>query len=99
MDTARRTAHALVRAYDPEGINLIQNNGAVAGQDAPHFHLHVVPRRSVGSNWGNGPPHIAVLEGKEPPKPKQSVRIDLETECRIADHIRRNLTGERLEAV
>ena len=99
MNTARRTADALVRAYDPEGINLIQNNGTVAGQDAPHFHLHVVPRRSVGGNWGNGPPHIAVLEGKEPTKPRYSVRIDLETECRIADHIRRHLTHEELGAV
>ncbi len=83
MNTARRTADALVGAYDPEGINLIQNNGTVAGQGAPHFHLHVVPRRSVGSNWGNGPPHIAVLEGKEPTKPEHSVRVDLEN--RVSD--------------
>ena len=51
-----RTAKALVRAYDPDGINLIQNNGIVAGQEAPHFHMHVVPRREVGSDWGSGPP-------------------------------------------
>ena len=93
MYAARRTADALVCAYDPEGMNLIQNNGTVAGQDAPHFHLHVVPRRIIGSNWGNGPPHIAVLEGKEPTRPKHSVRIDLETEYRIAEHIRRHLTS------
>ena len=43
MQAARRVAQALVRAYDPEGMNLIQNNGIVAGQSAPHFHMHVVP--------------------------------------------------------
>ena len=96
MHAARRTADALVRTYDPEGINLIQNNGTVAGQDAPHFHLHVVPRRSVGGNWDNGPPHIAVLEGKEPTKPEHSVRVDLETERLIAEHIRRYLNHEEL---
>ena len=42
-------------AYDPDGLNLIQNNGVVAGQKAPHFHMHVVPRRKVGGDWGNGP--------------------------------------------
>ena len=54
IHTIRRTADALVRAYDPDGLNLIQNNGVVAGQHGPHFHMHVVPRRRSGSDWGNG---------------------------------------------
>ena len=37
MYAVRRTAKALVQAYDPDGINLIQNNGVVAGQDALTF--------------------------------------------------------------
>jgi diadenosine tetraphosphate (Ap4A) HIT family hydrolase len=85
--TARRTADALVRAYDPDGINLIQNNGVVAGQYAPHFHMHVVPRRKVGSDWGNGPPHIAALERKESTEPKRDVLISVEQERQIARHI------------
>ena len=94
MHAARRTADiALARAYDPDGLNLIQNNGTVAGQDAPHFHLHVVPRRSVGSNWGNGPPHIAV--GRQRAH-WDSVRVDLETERRIAEHMRRYLNHEEM---
>ena len=74
----RRAADALVRAYDPDGLNLIQNNGVVAGQEAPYFHVHVVPRRRVGSDWGNGPPHIAVLERKTPTKPDHDVIVSLE---------------------
>ena len=85
MLAVRRVADAQVRAYDPEGLNLIQNNGVVAGQEAPHFHMHVVPRRREGSNWGSGPPHIAVLEGKEPVKPARPYR----------DHTRRGVSDRR----
>jgi diadenosine tetraphosphate (Ap4A) HIT family hydrolase len=61
MRAVRRVADALVRAYDPDGMNLIQNNDVVPGQGAPHFHMHVVPRRKVGSIWGDGPQHIATI--------------------------------------
>ena len=87
MHAVTRVARALVRAYDPDGLNLIQNNGVVAGQEAPHFHMHVVPRRKVGSDWGSGPPHIAALEGKEPIKPRRDVLVTIEQEREIARHI------------
>ena len=92
MRAARRLADALIRAYDPEGLNLIQNNGMIAGQSAPHFHMHVVPRRRTGSDWGNGPPHIASLEGKVPTSPAHDVTVSLEREYEIADEIRQHLT-------
>ena len=91
IHAVRRTADALVRAYDPDGLNLIQNNGVVAGQAAPHFHMHVVPRRKVGSDWGSGPPHIAKLEGKPPTKPERDVLVSLKREHEIAGYIRRFL--------
>ncbi len=65
---------ALAKAYDPEGLHLYQNNGVVAGQEVPHFRMHVVPRRRVGSNWGDGPSQIAVVEGKQPTKPRKEPR-------------------------
>lgn len=58
MAAARRAAGALVAAFDPDGVLLYQNNGVGSGQEVPHFHLHVVPRRP-GSDWGFGPPHLA----------------------------------------
>ena len=58
---ARRAARALVDAFDPDGVLLYQNNGIGSGQEVPHFHLHVVPRRA-GSDWGFGPPHLARLQ-------------------------------------
>ena len=91
MSAVRRVANAQARAYDLDGLNLIQNNGVAAGQSAPHFHMHVVPRRSEGGNWGNGPPHIAVIEGKPPLAPIRSPRITVEREREIAAYLRKHL--------
>ena len=41
---AQRVALALKRALAPNGLNLLQANGAAAFQSVPHFHLHLVPR-------------------------------------------------------
>lgn len=38
------TAHLLVGRLGAEGLNLFQSTGAAAGQEVPHFHLHLVPR-------------------------------------------------------
>lgn len=37
-------ADAVKAAFEPEGINIIQNNGEVAGQEVFHLHFHVIPR-------------------------------------------------------
>lgn len=57
MAAARRATRALVQAFDPDGVLLYQTNGIASGQEVPHFHMHVVPRRTV-SGWGAGPPHL-----------------------------------------
>ena len=46
---AYRIARALRQAFNPEGLNLWQANGAAAGQTVFHTHLHVVPRFSGDS--------------------------------------------------
>ena len=45
--TARRVAHAIHESLRPDGLNLLQANGAAAFQSVPHFHLHLIPR------WAN----------------------------------------------
>lgn len=44
LRAARRIAGALKEAFAPAGLNLLQSNGEVAGQQVFHFHLHLIPR-------------------------------------------------------
>ena len=44
MATAKRMAHALQQALKPDGLNLLQANGAAAFQSVAHFHIHLIPR-------------------------------------------------------
>ena len=41
---APQIANAIKKAYDPKGMNLINNNGSFADQSVFHFHLHFLPR-------------------------------------------------------
>jgi len=42
--TAKKVAGALRKALSPDGLNVLQANGAAAFQSVPHFHLHLIPR-------------------------------------------------------
>ena len=44
ITTAQRVARAQQTALRPDGLNMLQANGAAAFQSVPHFHLHLVPR-------------------------------------------------------
>lgn len=37
-------AKALKKAFHLEGLNMVNNNGALAGQSVFHFHIHLIPR-------------------------------------------------------
>ena len=39
-----KIASALKESFGPVGMNLLNNNGAPAGQSVFHFHLHFIPR-------------------------------------------------------
>ncbi len=38
-------SHALLRALQVEGTNIFIANGVAAGQKAPHFMIHIIPRK------------------------------------------------------
>src|SRR6266508_1042487 len=42
--TAQRVALAIRDALKPDGLNMLQANGAAAFQSVPHYHLHLIPR-------------------------------------------------------
>ena len=53
--TAKRVAAALARTLNPDGLNIVQCNGAAAAQSVMHFHMHVLPRVTddgLAMNWG-----------------------------------------------
>ena len=44
FDLADTIKGALRKVLGTQGFNLAWNEGTVAGQTVPHFHLHIVPR-------------------------------------------------------
>lgn len=59
---ATEVARAMKSVLHCDGMNIVQNNGLVAGQTVFHFHLHLIPRYEgddVGLGWTQ---HEANLE-------------------------------------
>lgn len=51
---AKQLAPKLCDAFGCDGMNILQNNFAAAGQSVFHYHIHVIPRYTqdfVGLNW------------------------------------------------
>ena len=46
FDVALRLGPIVRRLAGADGLNMIVNSGASAGQDVFHYHVHVIPRRS-----------------------------------------------------
>lgn len=70
--STREVAAAVEAAIEPDGLSLFQSNGAAAGQDVFHVHVHLVPR------WGDDDVRLA---------PSRH-RIDPEEGNRVAGEIR-----------
>lgn len=54
MVVAKKVAGILKNALNCDGVNILQNNGEVAGQTVFHLHVHVIPRYeddSVKIKW------------------------------------------------
>lgn len=45
-------ANAIKDAFNPVGLNIVNNNGELAGQTVFHFHIHLLPRYGEGDGFG-----------------------------------------------
>lgn len=52
FSVAPKIASAIKETFNPEGMNLLNNNGAKAGQSVFHFHLHFIPRYGEKDGFG-----------------------------------------------
>lgn len=68
MALAKKMVTRMKEALHADGFNLVQNNGAAAGQTVSHFHLHLIPRYE-----GDGQ-HILWNPGTTTPEEMESVR-------------------------
>lgn len=75
---AKQLSQAAIRALKVEGTSIFVANGGIAGQRAPHFMLHIIPRAQ-----GDG---IALQV------PQGSVQIDAASKAKLKEAIAK-LTG------
>lgn len=62
---ATEVARAMKSVLHCDGMNLVQNNGSIAGQTVFHFHLHLIPRYEgdqVDLHWTQGETTQAELQ-------------------------------------
>ena len=53
----KKIATVLKEVTGCEGVNILQNNGEIAGQTVFHFHMHIIPRYkgdTVNIGWTPG---------------------------------------------
>lgn len=52
FEATRKITAAIDKAFSAEGANIGINDGKVAGQEVPHVHVHVIPRRKGDGGRG-----------------------------------------------
>lgn len=65
VGATQKVAQAAHDALSPDGIRIVQFNGAPAGQTVYHLHFHVIPifdGEPIGKHAGGGPAPAEILE-------------------------------------
>ena len=70
---ASRIAKAMKQTLNCDGLNMVQNNGAVAGQTVFHFHMHLIPR------YNNDGQNITWIPGTSEPSERDAIAEKIRT--------------------
>ena len=66
MVLAKKLASKMMDKLSADGLNVVQNNGEVAGQTVMHYHLHLIPRyKEDGQHISWKPQEASAEELKE----------------------------------
>src|SRR6478609_7732238 len=100
-----RLANAVRRVTGCDDLNIVVNSGAAAGQDEPHYHVHIIPRRE-GDGFdiplpfnGSAMPDRTLLDAyaarigaalRDPMKGSSGESAHASSEPRTADPVRRS---------
>ena len=70
---AKRIAKAMKSALNCDGLNIVQNNGEVAGQTVFHFHMHIIPR------YDNDGQHITWIPGTSEAEEREAIAAQIKS--------------------
>lgn len=70
MKVITEVANAIKTAFNPAGLNVVQNNGEYASQTVFHIHFHLIPRYEseydgFSYNWNQDPDERSDEQKKE----------------------------------
>lgn len=72
-----KIAKGLKAAFGSEGLNLVNNNGAVAGQTVFHYHVHLIPRYA-GDGFGiDFPNNMADYDAESLSRLKEKIKVSM----------------------
>ncbi|AGL90456.1 Diadenosine tetraphosphate hydrolase [Candidatus Phytoplasma australiense] len=72
-----KISKALIKTFQLQGINLLNNNGSVAGQTVFHYHVHLLPRfckKEIGVMLKNNANNLKISDYK---KVQQAILMNL----------------------
>lgn len=80
FDLRNKIARALTIAFAAEGFNYAWNEGTLAGQSVPHFHLHILPRKEGDTGITEYEPRKFLYRpGEREASPEEELRAVAET--------------------
>ncbi len=73
-----KLSKAIKKAFNPDGLNTLNNNGSFASQSVFHFHVHIIPRY-IGDDFKNVlmVNHVSSLTKEDYLQTKDSIKAAL----------------------